>query len=357
MRFFPSLLLFLLITACAEEMPEETQSPEASARIARETPVEVRVQPVQRGSFPLRTISSGVLEAARQVELRAPATGRIVVLDLEEGKAVDKGQLLLQVDDTEQQFRLRQSRLQLEEATVNKQDMIVSNGGTATVDTSVSPQKLEFILISSGYKRAEQAIEEAEAALAKTSFHAPFGGLIADLEVRLHQQIIAGTAIARLIDPASFEVVFPLLEAEAVQVRPGQQVSVRPIALPGRELAAEITGLNPVVNEQGLVAVRARLRAGGGRSSLFEGMKVEVVIERPVSDQLIVPKSAVVLRSGREVVFSYDPENQLAKWNYVQIARENDDAVAISEGLEAGMLVICEGNLNLAHDAAVQVME
>jgi hypothetical protein len=72
MRFFPSLLLFLLITACAEEMPEETQSPEASARVARETPVEVRVQPVQRGSFPLRTISSGVLEAALFLRQQVP---------------------------------------------------------------------------------------------------------------------------------------------------------------------------------------------------------------------------------------------------------------------------------------------
>lgn len=360
MRFFQMLLLLCLAMvwpACTAEVPDEDRLAEATAKVARETPLEVKVEAVQTGTFPLRTISSGVLEAARQVVLQTPAGGRVIDLALEEGASVTNGQLILQLDDTEQQFRLRQSQLQLEEALVTKQDMIVSNGGVATVDTSVTPQKLEFILISSGYKRAVQAIEEAEHALANTKLYAPFGGLVADLEVRLHQQLAAGADIARLIDPSSFEVIFPLLESEAVQIRTGQKVIVRPAALPERELAAEVVGLNPVVSEQGLVEVRARLRNGSARQALFEGMKVEVIIERPLPNQLMVPKSAVVLRSGREVVFSYDPETQLAKWNYVHIARENDEAVAIDEGLEPGMLIIYDGNLNLAHDAAVTVVE
>lgn len=111
-----------------------------------------------------------------------------------------------------------------------------------------------------------------------------------------------------------------------------------------------------MVNEQGLVDKRARLRPGG-QAPLLEGMKVEVVIERRLPDQLIIPKSAVVLRSVWEVIFSYDPEHGLAKWNHGQIAWENDEAVAVAEGLTEGMLIIYEGNLNLTHDAAVEVVK
>jgi RND family efflux transporter MFP subunit len=360
MRCSP-LLYILLLSAlgigCNNEKPDEKEMAQvAVTTVARETPVEVKIQATEQGIFPLRTISSGILEASRQVVLRSGAGGKITQLQLEEGGRVENGRLVLQLDDREQQLRLQQSELQLQEALVTKQDMIVSNGGQATVDTSVSPQKLEFILIASGYKRAQQAIEEAQLNLTKTRLYAPFEGLVAEVKVRLHQQIAAGEEIAHLIDPSSFEVVFPLLESEAVQVRTGQQLRVRPAALPSLELPAEVTGVNPIVNEQGLVKVRARVRNPGGHS-LFEGMKVEVVLEQPLRDQLIVPKSAVVLRSGREVVFSYDQEEKLAKWNYVHIAYENDSAVAIDEGLEAGMLIIYEGNLNLAHDAAVTVVE
>jgi hypothetical protein len=53
------------------------------------------------------------------------------------------------------------------------------------------------------------------------------------------------------------------------------------------------------------------------------------------------------------VVFAY--ENGLAKWNYVSITHENETSVVISEGLKAGALVIIEGNLNLGHDAKVEI--
>jgi membrane fusion protein (multidrug efflux system) len=82
-------------------------------------------------------------------------------------------------------------------------------------------------------------------------------------------------------------------------------------------------------------------------------MNVRVILEQRIPDQVIIPRSALVLRSGREVVFTYEPNEQLAKWKYVTIAYENEDQLAVSEGIEAGDLVIYEGNLNLAHDAEV----
>ena len=82
-------------------------------------------------------------------------------------------------------------------------------------------------------------------------------------------------------------------------------------------------------------------------------MNARIIIEKTLLNQLVVPKSAVVERSGRKVVFAY--ENGLAKWNYVSIAHENETSVVISEGLKAGAFVIIEGNLNLGHDAKVEI--
>ncbi|MEZ4995669.1 MAG: hypothetical protein R2824_34960 [Saprospiraceae bacterium] len=50
--------------------------------VARETPVEVKIQAVERGAFPLRTISSGILEASRQVVLRSGAGGKITLAEV-----------------------------------------------------------------------------------------------------------------------------------------------------------------------------------------------------------------------------------------------------------------------------------
>jgi hypothetical protein len=105
------------------------------------------------------------------------------------------------------------------------------------------------------------------------------------------------------------------------------------------------------VDENGLVTVKALVP--NTRNALFEGMNVRVIIRKVVPGQLVVPKQAVVQRQGREVVFVL--EDGLAKWNYVKTGRENSTSYTITEGLQAGMKVIISGNLNLAHDAEVEV--
>ena len=78
-------------------------------------------------------------------------------------------------------------------------------------------------------------------------------------------------------------------------------------------------------------------------------------MRRQLDEKLIVPKSAVVLRSGRQVVFTL--EKGKALWNYVQTGLENMELYTIEDGLKEGDTVITTGNLNLAHETPVNVIK
>jgi RND family efflux transporter MFP subunit len=348
------LLLFMcFLWACessSESAPEETI---AEASVARQQAVEIQTVPVRRAAFPLKINTNGRIRARRQVELKMPVGGQIETLQLETGRRVAKGDLLIALDDTDKQLELEQYQFTLDDAEVAKADMLISNGGEAYVDSSVSPQRLEFINKLSGYNKARHALQIAQRELEKTKLYAPFGGILANVQVRSQDLLSAGQSLCTLIDPQSFEVEFSLIEQEAVRIRTGQTVQFYALAAPERPYTARINAINPIVDEQGLVRLYAKV-AGNGHQ-LFEGMQVAVSVEQQVSQQLIVPREALVLRSGRTVVFVHDPEANLAKWNYVTVAYENDAEVAISEGLEAGQQVIISGNLNLDHDARVQL--
>ncbi|MEM9885010.1 MAG: efflux RND transporter periplasmic adaptor subunit [Bacteroidota bacterium] len=337
-----------LLFGCATKTEESPEQMTTTSTI-ESPPIAVKVMPVAYGSFPLKTTTNGRLQAARKLALKLDIGGKIEALYLKEGHRVQKGDLLLRLEDTTKQLQLEQYQLALEEAEVNKADLLIANGGKAYVDTSVSAQKLQLINTLSGYNKAKHAIKQAEYELSKSKVFAPFTALIADVKVQAQQQVGAGEAIATLIDPNSFEAVFTLLEKDALQVKAGERVRLQALANPAIEMNAKISTINPVVNEQGLVTVYAQLSRTNAQ--LFEGMNVQVSIERPVARQLIVPRSAVVLRSDRTVVFTY--ENGFAKWNYVSIAHENDRSVAIAEGLSAQDTIIYEGNLNLDHDGEV----
>ena len=157
-----------------------------------------------------------------------------------------------------------------------------------------------------------------------------------------------------VLDPASLQVHFKVLEHEAVMIKAGTRAWVEPVALPGIILPAQVKTVIPVVSKEGLVEVVAT--AITRHPALMEGMTVQVKLDRLIPHQLIVPKEALVLRSGKAVIFTFDPASGLAKWNYVQVAHENDRFLAISEGLQPGDQVIVSGNTNLAHDAEVEVI-
>lgn len=132
------------------------------------------------------------------------------------------------------------------------------------------------------------------------------------------------------------------------------KVFVKPAAFPELRLPATLDILNPRVDDGGLLRVRARLHSYGD-TRLYPGMNVTIVLETMAPVAVVLPKSAIVLRSGRILVFTYDVPSGRAKWQYVTIGYENDEQLAITEGVEPGQQVIISGGLTLYHDSGVRV--
>ena len=135
-------------------------------------------------------------------------------------------------------------------------------------------------------------------------------------------------------------------------------IQVTPFALNDTKAEGRITEINPLVDENGMVQVKAAVTDKG---KLFEGMNVRVSIHRSLGKQLVVPKSAVVLRSGKQVVFKLDSTRTKASWVYVHTGLENADSYTITssegDGLKEDDFVITSGNINLAHEAPVTIIE
>ena len=83
-------------------------------------------------------------------------------------------------------------------------------------------------------------------------------------------------------------------------------------------------------------------------------MNVKVLLQRTLDKQLAIPKTALVLRTNRQVVFTLN--NGKAYWNYVSTGLENSTSFVITEGLQEGDTIIYDGNINLAHDTPVEVV-
>ena len=97
------------------------------------------------------------------------------------------------------------------------------------------------------------------------------------------------------------EAAFTILESELPLIKSGDKVVVTPYADPSAKYEGRISEINPLVDDKGMVKVKAIV---SGQGKLFNGMNIRVNVHRSLGEQLVIPKSSVVLRSGKQVVFT-----------------------------------------------------
>ena len=209
--------------------------------------------------------------------------------------------------------------------------------------------------VKSGYAQSRAAYGLAKYELEHAVITAPFDGVVANLESRSFNRPDGSKPFCRVIGTGGMEISFKVLESELPLVDRGDMVEVAPFAGTAGKCSGTVSEINPFVDENGLVSVRAKVN-GGVR--LFDGMNVRVSVKRSVPNQYVVPKTAVVLRSGKQVIFTL--KDGKAMWNYVTTGLENMTEYTLSrwegDGIKDGAQVIVTGNVNLAHEAPVEVI-
>jgi len=347
------IALLLSLAACTSSQPTEEETTTTKPTLAAMPSIATRT--AERKAFRWVLLSNGRVSNQSASKIVFKTSGVIAQINVQNGSTVRVGQLLAQLENREQNLALRQAELQIVEARVEINDLLISQGGRRGDTTSVKPDVWAYIKLRSGYERGLLALQKARNELENTSLRAPFGGVVANLTTKPFNTISAAEAFCTLLSQAAPLVTFMVLETELMAVQTGQTAVVQPVAFGERSYIGKVVEINPYVSEQGLVQVKARIN--NADKYLFEGMNVRVRVEKGIPSQIVVPKEAVVERSGRKVIFTYAAETDssgLAKWNYVTVAHENDTEIALSEGIKAGEIVIIDGNLNLGHDARVK---
>jgi len=233
------------------------------------------------------------------------------------------------------------------------QDLLIGQGYALDDSAKVPPALMELVNTKSGYNQALTQYKLDVYEEERATLHAPFDGIVANLFAKQYQTASMSDIFCTIIDPRSLEATFTVLENELPLIHTGDRVIVEPFALPEAKTEGRISEINPFVDKDGMIKIKATVIYN---TRLYEGMKVRVSILRDLPDQLVVPKSAVVIRSGKQVVFTYADGKAL--WVYVHTGLENSDSYTIAdESLKDGDVVITSGNVNLAHESPVKVIQ
>lgn len=343
-------LTLLLITALTFSCkPKAAQNLEEMARrSSRPEAVLVKTAKLEPSTFYHELISNGKAWSSKKAVVPFKVNGIIKELYIQNGQKVKAGDLLAVIEDFDYKTQLTIAQQGLQKAEINFKDDLLSNFSTSD-STGLSPAKIKISRIRSGLNDANTSLTVAEYNFNNTRIYAPLSGVVANLEAKQWNPDQNYKSLCTIIFDEVMEVDFPVIESEYSFISAGMPVGIIPYINDSTLISGKITQINPQVDDNGMVKVKAGFQNNG---RLIDGMNVKVVIRKPVPNRLVVPKEALVIRQGKDVIFV--KQDSLAIWKYVTVEFENSTSLSIKEGLSAGDMVIISGNINLAHETTVR---
>ncbi|MDL2291702.1 efflux RND transporter periplasmic adaptor subunit [Bacteroides sp. OttesenSCG-928-F21] len=351
MRNYYLLLLCVSLFSCTTEIKKEKPE-ESISTVLPEKKSEVSVVTLKKQTFNHELVSNGKITARSMADLRFLTSERVAHIYVKNGDRVRKGEKIAELDKFRLSNKLTQSKESMEKAKLELQDVLIGQGYGAGDPNKIPEETMQLAKIRSGYDQTKSQYEMAQYEYDRATLVAPFDGVVANLFAKPHNVPSTSEVFCTIIDSYGMEVDFTVLESELALIKKGDKVEVTPYSGPAVKYDGSITEINPLVDDKGMVRVRAKIN---GDSHLFAGMNVRISVHRSLGEQLIVPKSAVVLRSGKQVVFTL--KEGKAMWHYVQTGLENAAYYTlVGDELKEGEMVIVTGNVNLAHEAPVSLL-
>ena len=348
-------MALVMLAACTGTKTDSTEK-EGVETILPSQVNEVTVMKLTKKDFNHELVSNGKIVAKEHADLYFRTQEVVGKVYVKNGTRVRKGQKLAELDLFKLNNNLTQSKNALAQAELEMKDVLIGQGYAPDQLQAVPADVLELARIKSGYAQAKAQHESAMHELEQATLTAPFDGVVANLFDKQYNLPKSGEPFCRVIRTSAMEVDFTVLESELPLIKVGDRVEVMPYASAVGVRTGSISEINPLVDENGMVRVKAQVDGG---DKLFDGMNVRVSVKRSVGEQMVVPKTAIVLRSGKQVLFTI--KDNMALWNYVTTGLENMTECTLvdweASGLQEGMTIVTTGNVNLAHESPVKIIE
>ena len=292
---------------------------------------------------------TGSIRAVQGVTLTVELPGKVLRIGVENGAQVKQGDVLMELDTTQEQADLASAEAGLRLAKLN----LDRNKGL--LDKRIIAQS-DYDSIAAIFDQEQAKTATIRATIAKKIIRAPFTGRVGIRTVNLGQTVKAGDELIPLhsSDPIYVEFSVPQTRLDSISVGQTIRVTTDGLKMP---VVGLITAINPVVEEATRTA-RVQGTLENKEGLLLAGLfaEVEVVLPEKV-DVVAVPISAVTTAAYGDSIFVIEENGDklTARQQFVKLGRKRGDFVSVTKGLNSGDRVVSAGAFKLTNGAPVVV--
>ena len=288
--------------------------------------------------------AAGLIEPIRLVEVKSKASGEITSLRVETGDAVQRGELLGEVDPrdvrntyAQAEADLAVAKARMETARAQKQRSEELRKASVITEQEYESAMFEEASARSQLVKAEVNLELARERLSDVTIRAPIDGVIISKTVEegsiiqsASQNISGGSIIFTMADLSEMQVRTLVDETDLGKIKPGQQARVSVEAFPGRTFLGTILKIEPqAIVEQNVTMFPVLVHLTNMDGALKPGMNAEVVIEVARRENVTtIPNAAVVSMRDAAAAATMLGLGEDAVRNAMRPARQPDAAGA-----------------------------
>jgi RND family efflux transporter MFP subunit len=328
--------------------------------------------------------ASGYVTARRQATVSSKVTGKVIEVLVEEGMKIEAGQILARIDSSNVDKSLRLAEAQsesarkaLDETKANLEQaerelarfiQLAANKVASQSDLDRAEAEAKSLRARLEKQKADIVVSERDVAqwqqqLDDTIIRAPFAGIVTSKNAQPGEMIspmsagggFTRTGICTLVDMTSLEIEVDVNESYINRVEPGQWVEATLDSYPDWHIASKVIAIIPAADRQ-KATVKVRVGFEKLEPRILPDMGVKVAFQgaedkQPALRSLLIPKTAVQQREGRDVVW-IALDGRVEK-RAVTVAAPRGDDVTITAGLNGGEKVVVEGAEKLADGARI----
>jgi membrane fusion protein, multidrug efflux system len=284
---------------------------------------------------------TGSLAAYNDVDLKNEVAGRVVKVNLQEGKFVRKGTLLVKLYDDDLQATLRKLRSQLaiQRRIYKRQTELIKVNG-------ISQNDYEQTLLQ--VKTINADIAEEKALIRKTEVRAPFDGTIGLRDISVGAVVSSSTLLATIRTNHKIKLDFYVPEKYSSEVVNGMKVNFT--MYNGNKLydATVVATEHGIDDTTRNLKVRALIT--NYSKELVPGAFANVILkfgENPKA--LMIPTQAIIPQEGDKTVIV--ARNRKAHFVSIKTGIRKSSRIEVTEGLSSGDTIMSTGLLFLKEGA------
>jgi RND family efflux transporter MFP subunit len=305
------------------------------------------VAAIDARSLSVRLPLSGSLTPLTQATIKSKVSGAVQETTVQEGMAVNAGQVLARLDTadlkarlTQQEAALDEARAKLAMASKNEANNLALLEKKYISQTSYDTTQNAVELARANVKSALAQVEIARIALDDTVIRAPFSGIVSKRHVQAGEKLSPDTPVFTIVNLAQMTLEAQVPASDIPRIQIGQEVQFKVDGFQERGFTGKVARINPTT-ESGSRAMLVYIAVDNRDGALRGGMFAKGAITTARSPVMpLVPLAAV--RADREGPVVYKIEQGKVVAQPVTLGLRNDDEgmAEVRQGLEAGASVI-----------------